>query len=80
MGVWQLVFPRVNTFTITNKSGMAFNPVRLQAIRCSNISNDANITDESGNVLNAKSVVIDTVGTDISLKLFNSDTGTWNKI
>ena len=81
MGTWQLVFPRIQTFTLSNElTGKEFVPIKLQTIKGSNIGAYANITDEYGRNVNTKSIVINETVEGLDLRIFNSETSTWEKI
>ena len=78
MGNWQLVFPRVNSFRLTNlTNGREFTPVKLQMLKGSDMGNVGNITDSNNHVVNAKTVIVDETSTGLSMKIYNRETGTW---
>jgi hypothetical protein len=81
IGNWQLVYPRINMFRLTNlDSGRSFTPTKLNCIKSRNLGNVEDIVDEEGYNLNEKSVIINESKNGMSVKLFNSETGTWESI
>lgn len=79
IGNWQLVFPRLQSFKLTNiVDGREFTPVKLQVIRGSNMGEDTNIVDGNGNNVNAKTLVIEERSTSATIKTYNSETGNWD--
>ena len=81
MGNWQLVFPRVQSFKLTNiTNGREFTPVQLQMIKGTNLGDIANVVDELGHNVNAKTLLIDEVDEGINAKLYNPESGNWDII
>lgn len=79
-GNWRLVFPRVQSFRLTNDTtNTEWIPTKMQTIKGRSISNVGVVLDSSGNDVSTKSLIIDE-GENISLKMFNPTTGTWEKI
>lgn len=81
-GNWTLVFPRVERFTFENKLGekQQFVPVKLQAIRGTDLGPIENVINDYGRNVNSKSLVIDETSDGIKLKVFNEKTGLWHSI
>lgn len=81
MGNWQLVFPRVNSFKLTNlNDGREFTPIKLQTIKGKDLGNIANIENSEGFNINAKSIIIDETDNGVTLKLYNSKTRDWEQV
>lgn len=82
MGNWQLVYPRVQSFKFVNEqNGLEYTPIKLHAIRTSNLNQIDDIIDELGNNVNMKNLIInESANNTISLNLYNSETGTWDDI
>lgn len=80
-GNWKLVFPRVSSYTLRDDSNHTkFIPKKMQIIKGRSISNVGAVYDESGNDVSMKSLIVDE-GTDkIRLRLFNSNTHTWEEV
>ena len=81
-GNWTLVYPRVERFTFENKLGekQQFVPVKLQAIRGTDLGSIENVINDYGRNVNSKSLVIDETSDGIKLKVFNEKTGLWHSI
>lgn len=81
MGNWQLVFPRVQKFKLTNiVDGQEFTPVKLQAIRGSNLGNVQDVVDEYGNNVNVKTVIINDTPNGSDMKIYNKENGVWESV
>ena len=81
MGNWQLVFPRLNSFKLKNLSdGREFSPVNMQIVRGSNMGKISDIENSHGKKVNTKSIIVDETSEGLSLKMYNSETGIWEKI
>ena len=79
IGNWQLVFPRIQSFKLTNiDDGREFTPIQLQLIRGANMGDNSNIVDENGNNVNSKTLVIEEKTTSAELRAYNSETGNWD--
>ena len=52
----------------------------MLSVRNNNTSESAIITNEFGNNINTKTVIIDESTNGINLKIFDSSTNTWKKI
>lgn len=77
-GCWQLVFPRVHSFTFKNTgSNVSYNPIKMNLIRGAEVSDSTVIIDESGANVNYKTCVIDSSN---GLNIYDKDTATWVKI
>ena len=80
-GNWKLVFPRVQSFKLKNdKTNTEWIPVKMQTIKGRSISDIGTVYDSSGNDVNAKSLIINEGTEKIEIKMFNSNTGKWEKI
>ena len=81
MGNWQLVFPRVNEFIISNVTdGRTFTPLKLQLIRGDNITNADEVLDENHHVVNHKTIITSDTENGIIIKMYNSEKGQWEQI
>ena len=81
MGNWKLVFPRCESFKLTNiHDGTTFKPLKLQMIRGQNLSSFGDVVDENGNTVNPKTLILNVSSDGISLNAYNSETGGWDKI
>ena len=81
MGNWKLVFPRCESFKLTNvHDGTTFKPVKLQIIRGESLPQFGDVTDENGNTVNAKTLILNSSNDGVSLNAYNSQTGGWEKI
>lgn len=80
-GNWKLVFPRVSSYTLRDDyNHTKFIPKKMQIIKGRSISNVGAVYDEAGNDVSMKSLIVDE-GTDkIRLRLFNSNTHTWEEV
>lgn len=80
MGNWRLVFPRVESYKLTNlKTGTTYTPTKLQSIRNAGVTNP-NVQNEQGYPVNQKAVLIDSTQDGVSLRVYNSSTGNWDTI
>ena len=80
-GNWKLVFPRVQSFKLKNdKTNTEWIPVKMQTIKGRSISDIGTVYDSSGSNVNAKSLIINEGTEKIEIKMFNSNTGKWEKI
>lgn len=82
MGNWKLVFPRCESFKLTNiHDGTTYKPLKLQMIRGQNLPSFGDVVDENGNTVNPKTLILNVSSTDgVSLNAYNSQTGGWEKI
>lgn len=82
IGDWELVFPRINSFKLqtSTPNDVTFEATRLTCVRGSNIGDIGNVTDESGNNVNKKTMIVDETQNGIYVKLYNSETGMWDSI
>lgn len=78
-GNWELVFPRIQTFKFTDNTN-TFNPMKMNVLRNPGIISTSDIMDMNGKPVNYKTMVIDTTEENTSLKIYNSETGTWESI
>ena len=83
MGNWKLVFPRVNTFVLSNDlTNTKYVPKKLQTIKARNV-NIAPTTkayDDMGNDVSAKTLVISESVDGTVVNVYNSEAGRWDKI
>jgi len=81
-GNWQLVFPRIQSFKMTNdNTNTSWIPVKMQTIRGRNIGDIGTVYDSSNNDVNAKTLIIDETDSDnVKIKIFNSNTKTWDTL
>ena len=80
-GNWRLVFPRVQSFKLKNdKTNTEWIPMKMQTIKGRSISDVGSVTDKYGNDVSIKSIIINEDVNGISLNMFNSNTGKWEKI
>jgi hypothetical protein len=81
IGDWQLVFPRINSFKLSNlRDGREFTPMKMNMIRGNNLGDVTEVTDSYGNNVNAKSLIIDETENGVVAKIYNSETGKWESI
>lgn len=81
MGNWQLVFPRIETFHLSNSNNSTkFVPIKLQTIKQRNVGEVVNVLDEYDNNVNAKTLILDETSSGIRIKTFNTETGIWETI
>ena len=85
-GNWRLVFPRVNSVKFVNDAAnTVYNPMRMQILKGNDIpvGSSNRITDENGNDITTKNVVItqvtdpDTGIVKLRMVAFNPKTGKW---
>ena len=85
-GNWRLVFPRVNSVKFMNDAAnTVYNPMRMQILKGNDIpvGSSNRITDENGNDITTKNVVItqvtdpDTGIVKLRMVAFNPKTGKW---
>lgn len=80
-GNWKLVFPRVESYTLTNSvTGVTYKPLKMQMISGSNLGNFGNVLDEKGNLVNRKTLVLNELDSGLSLNMFNENTGRWENV
>ena len=80
-GNWRLVFPRVESYRLTNDStNTQWIPKRMQIIKGSVNSDIGTVTDSEGNDVSTKSIVVNESANGISLNMFNQSTRQWEKI
>ena len=80
-GNWKLVFPRVQSFKLKNdKTNTEWIPMKMQTIKGRSISDIGTVNDQYGNDVSTKSIIINEDVDGISLNMFNSKTGKWEKI
>ena len=81
MGNWQLVFPRIETFYLSNSNNSnKFVPIKLQTIKQRNVGEVVNVLDEYDNNVNAKTLILDETSSGIRITTFNTETGIWETI
>ena len=82
VGNWQLVFPRVHSFTFaTDTKNVAYTPVQMQTIRGTNLVSNGNIIDNvTGYKVDQKTFLIDESSGGLSMRIFNPTTSKWETI
>lgn len=80
VGVWKLVYPRINTYTFSNGNGLKFDAVKMDILRGDNLGTIGNVKDQNGNVVNKKILIIDRQTNGNAMKVYNSQTNTWDKV
>lgn len=79
-GGWQLIFPRIESFSFRNdETESVYTPIRLNVIR-GNVTNTTQVMDSQGNLINAKTMIIDDRLETSSIKVYNEETGLWTQI
>ena len=88
-GNWRLVFPRVNSVSFQNDlTNTKWVPMKMQIVKGRDVAvgSSTRITDDNGNDVTTKNVVItevvnsETHNTEFQMIAFNSKTGKWEKI
>jgi hypothetical protein len=78
IGMWQLVYPRVQTFRFANAdNSVTYTPVRMNLIRGTEVSSDTEVVDSDGHIVNYNTCIINDTGVDTELKVYNEDNGHW---
>ena len=82
LGNWQLVFPRIHTFSFKDDANhVAFTPVPMQMIRGSNISPLSNVIDDvTGYTVDMKTLLLDQMNNGLRLRAFNPETSKWENV
>ena len=80
IGTWRLVYPRINSYTFENTSGLKFDAIKMDILRGENVGTIGNVTDENGNIVNKKILVIDRQTRGSVMKVYNSQTNTWDTV
>lgn len=76
-GNWQLVFPRLNSFKLSNQNNLTFSPIELQTIKGTNLGNGI-VTDDDNNNVSNKTLLLDQSQNGTIMKVYNSDTNNWD--
>lgn len=81
-GNWQLIFPRVNSFRLSNDiTETQWIPTKMQVIRGHNINDIGDITNSSGKVVNPNILCInDSDTTKTKLNIYDNKTKKWIEI
>lgn len=80
-GNWQLIYPRINEFTLSHiTDGRTFTPMKMQIIRGDHLDDSGNVVDGDGHIVNHKTLVISDTVSEINLKLYNTESGQWQNI
>lgn len=79
IGQWQLVLPRIDSFTLSDGS-KSITPIKLTMLSGNNIGNPNKLTDSRGNDVRDKTMIIDNTSNGLKLKLFNSTKETWDEV
>jgi hypothetical protein len=78
IGMWQLVYPRVQTFRFANAdNSVTYTPVRMNLIRGTEVSSDTVVVDSDDHNVNYNTCIINDTGVDTELKIYNEDNGHW---
>jgi hypothetical protein len=80
VGVWKLVYPRINTYTFSSGNGLKFDAVKMDILRGDNLGTIGNVKDQNGNIVNKKILIIDRQTNGNAMKVYNSQTNTWDKV
>lgn len=83
MGNWKLVFPRINTFVLSNDlTNTKYVPKKMNTIKSRNvnISPSTKAYDDMGNDVSAKTLVISETVDGTVINVYNSEAGRWDKI
>ena len=81
IGTWRLVYPRINSYTFENtQNGLKFDAIKMDVLRGDNVGNIGNVTDADGNIVNKKILVIDRQTRGSVMKVYNSQTNTWDTV
>lgn len=81
IGNWNLVHPRIESYTLENlTTGRKFTPVKMRIIKGASLGEVTNITDDKGNIVNHKCMVINESSSGATSKVYNSETGKWVSI
>ena len=79
IGSWRLVYPRINTYTFENtQNGLKLDAIKMDVLRGENVGTIGNVTDEHGNIVNKKILVIDRQTKGSVMKVYNNQTNTWD--
>ena len=80
-GNWRLVFPRVESYRLTNdQTGTEWIPMKMQVIKGRGITDIGNVLDADGNNVSMKSlIVVDTVDGE-KLSIYNSTRENFERI
>ena len=82
-GNWKLVFPRINTFKLSNDiTNTVFNPKRMETIKGKNlnITDTSRVYDTDGNDVSSKTLIIDDNENGLQMSVYNSATSRWENI
>lgn len=81
-GNWQLVFPRIQSYRFENKlDDRVYNATRLDVVRVQNdIGTLTNVTDDDGNIRNGSVMIVQSTADGLNQKIYNSQTGRWEKV
>lgn len=84
VGNWQLVFPRVNMYRLTNeKEGIYHSATKLRLltpVKGRSLGSIENVLDSNGNNINEKTILIDENSSGATMKVYNSQRGTWDTV
>lgn len=81
IGNWRLVLPRINGFRLEKDgTNTQWIPKKMQLIKGHIGEEIGKITDSNGNNVSEKMIVVNESSSGISLKMFNSINGEWEKI
>lgn len=81
IGVWKLVYPRVNSYKFSNSSnGLSFDAIKMDVIRGDDLGVIGNIMNQNDEIVNAKILVLDRQTRGTAMRAYNSQTKTWDTI
>lgn len=81
IGVWRLIHPRVNTYTLQNQSnGLTFDAIKMDVIRGSQMGFIGDVKNINGDIVNKKILAMDTQNDGVKLRSFNPLTRKWDII
>ena len=78
-GSWRLVYPRVNSYVLSNQqNGLSFDAIKMDVIRGDNLGTIGDIRNTNGDVVNKKLLVIDKQSDGNKLRVYNDQTNNWD--
>ena len=80
LGSWQLIFPRVQSFTFKNNQNISYTSMKMNILRNPDLQDTTDVLDSNNKPVNYKTIVLKTNDDTTSLNVYNSETGKWEKI
>lgn len=81
MGHWALVHPRVESFSFANlTTNRKFTPMKMRIVKGEELGDITDITDDDGNIVNTKCLVINNSSSGSTASVYNTTSGEWQKI